>query len=85
MITHQVSSHSVSKVLSDQVRCCVSNYYFSKASPSLTKFFHVTSFRGRPNESIQNLFLRVDALLRMKIRMIFPGGAFKRNHFYDKL
>lgn len=28
MATHQQSWHSVSKVLIDDVRCCVSNYYF---------------------------------------------------------
>ena len=53
METHKDSWHSVSPVVVDRPRCCVSNYYFSKISPDHTEYFHVTSFDGRPNESLR--------------------------------
>lgn len=50
METNKSSWHSVSRVVVDAPRCCVSNYYFSKESPDQTDYFHVTSFDGRPDE-----------------------------------
>ena len=48
METNKYSWYSVSKVLVDKSRCCVSNYYFSENSPNNNKYFHITGFHGRP-------------------------------------
>jgi len=84
MVTHQRSWHSVSKVLTNEARCCVSNYYFSKQPPKSESYFHVTSFRGRPEQPLRDLVLRADVALRTAVRRLFPKGAYKVSHFYDK-
>jgi Rps23 Pro-64 3,4-dihydroxylase Tpa1-like proline 4-hydroxylase len=56
MITNQTSIHSVSKVTSPGKRCSVSNYYFSNRPAEFSEYFHVTSFYGRPEEPIKNIF-----------------------------
>jgi len=50
MVTHDSSWHSVSKIKQDAHRCCISNYYFSETSIHKNEKFHVTSFRGRPEQ-----------------------------------
>ena len=84
MVTHRDSWHSVSKVLANDARCCVSNYYFSQRSPVARSYFHVTSFRGRPEQALRDLVLRADGALRMAVRRLFPQGAYKVKHYYDK-
>ncbi len=84
MTTHQNSWHSVNKVAFDGVRCCVSNYYFSDTPFLETDTFHVTSFRGRSNQKIRDVFLKVDNVLRMGIRNIFKKGIRKNPHQYKK-
>lgn len=84
MVTHKNSWHSVSRVNVSQARCCVSNYYFSKESPETDDYFHVTSFRGRPEQKIRDLILRADIALRSRIRQVFPNGIVENKHFYDK-
>jgi Rps23 Pro-64 3,4-dihydroxylase Tpa1-like proline 4-hydroxylase len=84
MVTHTQSWHSVSQVLSDEQRCCVSNYYFSTEPAESQDYFHVTSFRGRPEQKIRDLVLRGDIALRMAIRKIFPKGIVENKHFYGK-
>ncbi len=84
MVTHRQSWHSVSSVHSDEARCCVSNYYFSHRSPEQSDYFHVTSFRGRPEQKLRDLVLRADVALRMAVRKLFPRGAYKVKHYYDK-
>jgi Rps23 Pro-64 3,4-dihydroxylase Tpa1-like proline 4-hydroxylase len=84
MITNQRSWHSVSPVIADQMRCCVSNYYFSEIPADQQEYFHVTSFRGRPEQPLRDLMLRADAILRMGVRKIFPRGAVETNHYYKK-
>lgn len=84
MVTHKNSWHSVSPVMVDEARCCVSNYYFSKRSPEEMDYFHVTSFRGRPEQKLRDWVLRSDIALRMGLRKIFPKGVVKNKHFYDK-
>ncbi len=54
METNRTSFHSVNEVLVDQPRCCVSNYFFSKNSPTGGDYYHVTAFKGRP----ENLWMR---------------------------
>lgn len=84
MITNDKSWHSVSKVKVDAIRCCVSNYYFSKYPANNQEYFHVTSFRGRPEQKFRDLLLRLDAALRMGVRKIFHKGVVETKHYYKK-
>jgi Rps23 Pro-64 3,4-dihydroxylase Tpa1-like proline 4-hydroxylase len=83
MATHQTSWHSVNKVKSDDAsRCCISNYYFSPEPLKETDKFHVTKFRGRPEETFKNFILDADANLRMLVRRVFKKGIRKNPHVY---
>ena len=84
MVTRQGSWHSVSRNISSVNRCCVSNYYFSKYPVGEKHYFHVTSFRGRPEQRIRDLVLRVDILMRSALRAVFPKGIKENPHFYRK-
>ncbi len=84
MITNQSSWHSVSKVMSDQYRCCISNYYFSEQSAEKDDYFHVTSFRGRPEEPVKNVILQADQQARTAVRSIFKNGLVPTKHIYNK-
>lgn len=84
MVTHQGSWHSVSPNRGARNRCCVSNYYFSSQPVGGKDYFHVTSFRGRPEQPVRDLILRVDIRLRTAIRKLFPLGIKENPHFYDK-
>ena len=67
METNKTSWHSVNQVVADRSRCCISNYYFSQASPDGTGYYHVTSFLGRPNEPVRRAWGRLDNFLRQQI------------------
>lgn len=84
MATHNNSLHSVSPVTFDGFRCCVSNYYFSKNPLFQSDTFHVTSFRGRPEDKVTDVILQTDTLLRMIIRKIFKKGIKENPHVYKK-
>jgi Rps23 Pro-64 3,4-dihydroxylase Tpa1-like proline 4-hydroxylase len=84
MVTHQSSWHSVSRNVSNNSRCCLSNYYFSEVSVEGSEYFHITSFRGRPEQPIRDLVLRTDTWLRTALRRPFPKGVIKTPHYYDK-
>ena len=84
MVTDRHSWHSVSPNRTSQLRCCVSNYYFSKFPVGGEEYFHVTSFRGRPEQRLRNYVLRADELARMTLRKLFPTGIRETKHFYDK-
>jgi len=84
MATHSASWHSVNKVEADRGRCCISNYYFSKTPLRETDKFHVTKFRGRPNQTFVNIVLDGDAALRMGIRKLFKKGIRENPHVYKK-
>lgn len=84
MATHNNSLHSVSPVTFDGFRCCVSNYYFSKNPLFHSDTFHVTSFRGRPEDKVTDVILQTDTLLRMIIRKIFKKGIKENPHVYKK-
>jgi len=84
MTTHQKSWHSVSKVLTNKVRCCVSNYYFSEVPLSISDRFHITTFRGRPQEKIKDVFLQLDNKFRASIRKLFKKGIRENPHQYKK-
>jgi len=84
MATHAQSWHSVNKVVVDGSRRCISNYYFSDNALRETDKFHVTKFRGRPNQTLTNLVLDCDSSLRMLVRKIFKKGVRKNPHVYKK-
>ena len=85
MATHDGSWHSVSPISSkDRNRCCVSNYYFSDVPLKPTDEFHVTSFRGRPEQPIRDVVLQADAGLRMAVRKVFKKGVVENKHHYKK-
>jgi len=82
MATHDKSWHSVSPVVVNASRNCVSNYYFSNTALSNTDKFHVTTFRGRPHQKFKNHVLRFDSFLRMNLRKLFKKGVVKNPHVY---
>jgi len=84
MITNKTSYHSVSKVVSEGKRCCVSNYYFSSKPAEANEYFHVTSFYGRPEEPFRDLILRADAKLRSFIRNLTKKRIIATKHIYKK-
>ncbi|WP_378183334.1 2OG-Fe(II) oxygenase [Aquimarina sp. SS2-1] len=84
MATHKNSWHSVSKVEIDQVRCCVSNYYFSAEPIDSDKSFHVTTFRARPGQYFKNQILKLDSSIRMGVRKIFKKGIRENPQVYKK-
>ncbi|MFB9054666.1 2OG-Fe(II) oxygenase [Formosa undariae] len=84
MATHKKSWHSVSPVTANASRQCVSNYYFSNSPLQTTDTFHVTTFRGRPEQKITNQILKLDSFLRMNLRKIFKKGIVENPHVYKK-
>ena len=84
MVTHSKSLHSVSPIVYDGFRCCISNYYFSKTPVYSTDKFHVTSFRGRPEHKIKDAILKIDTFLRMSLRKVFKKGINENPHVYKK-
>lgn len=84
MATHELSWHSVNEVRVDRSRCCVSNYYFSVKPLEDHDYFHVTSFRGRPEQPVRDLVLQADITLRQGIRKVFKQGIVENTHVYDK-
>lgn len=84
METHNNSLHSVSPVAFDGERRCVSNYYFSENPLLDSDKFHVTSFRGRPENKFSDLVLRMDTFLRMTLRKVFKKGIKENPHVYKK-
>lgn len=85
MATHDKSWHSVNKVRHpDRSRCCISNYYFSPTPIIAHEYFHVTSFRGRPEEPMKDLVLQADNALRSGVRKVFKKGVGELKHVYKK-
>lgn len=84
MITNKTSFHSVSKVVHNGHRCCVSNYYFADQPAENESYFHVTTFYGRPEEPFKRFLLPIDAFLRQALRKIFKKGVVKTKHIYKK-
>jgi len=82
MVTHRGSWHSVSRNRTTTERCCVANYFFSQQPIGGTDYYHVTEFRGRPEQPLRDIVLRADNWLRTVIRTKLPR-TFKNPHFYD--
>jgi len=71
MKTDRNSWHSVSKVIVNKNRNCISNYYFSKFSPDTSDYNHVTSFRGNRDQKFVDIFLKYDAKFRNLLRKVY--------------
>jgi Rps23 Pro-64 3,4-dihydroxylase Tpa1-like proline 4-hydroxylase len=84
MATNRSSWHSVSRVGCNRYRTCVSNYYFSPDSPEGEDYFHVTSFRGRPEQRVRDWILRADAAARAIVRKVARQGIVQTKHFYRR-
>lgn len=84
METHNNSLHSVSPVVFEGYRRCISNYYFAHSPLLDSDKFHVTSFRGRPENKISDIILRTDTFLRMCLRKVFKKGIKENPHVYKK-
>jgi Rps23 Pro-64 3,4-dihydroxylase Tpa1-like proline 4-hydroxylase len=84
MATHGKSWHSVSPIVSDGFRCCVSNYYFADEALRQDDSFHVTSFRGRPEQRVRDLVLRADSATRMLVRKVKSDGIVENPHVYKR-
>jgi Rps23 Pro-64 3,4-dihydroxylase Tpa1-like proline 4-hydroxylase len=84
MVTNKSSYHSVGKVVVNEKRCCISNYYFSKVPAERESYFHVTSFYGRPEESVKGAALKVDRTFRNFIRKITGKRIIETTHIYKK-
>lgn len=81
METNPWSWHSVSKVKVSASRNCVSNYYFSKRSPTGHKYFNVTSYSARPEEWYKSVVFLTDNFMRKSIRFFFPFGIGKKDQY----
>lgn len=79
METHPWSWHSVSPIVSDGVRCCVSNYYFSTESPVGRPYSNVTSFSARPEQRMRRAMAWVDTRARQGVRKLFPRGLGRKD------
>jgi hypothetical protein len=86
METNSRSWHSVSPVecAKERLRCCVSNYYFSKVSPTGEDYYHVTSFVGRPGEPLKKAMSKVDNGIRRMVRIIAKNGLGKKDQYRVK-
>ena len=84
MATHADSWHSVSAIRSPKRRCCVSNYYFRRKPLRPSDTFHVTSFRGRPEQPIRDVILKADARARAVLRGVFKKGLAPLTHMYRR-
>ena len=83
MVTHGKAWHSVSPIATDQVRMCVSNYYFTPEPMAVDDQFHVTTFRGRPEQRIADAVLRADAIARGALRKLKPSGVGRLTHLNE--
>lgn len=80
MATHRASWHSVQRVTADASRFCVSNYYFTPNPPGGTPYRNVTSFRGRPEEPLKRVLLRLDSMALNTVGRLFPALLRRNPH-----
>lgn len=75
METTPSSWHSVNAVQADGLRKCVSNYYFSRRSPTGADYFNITAFSAPLSQPALRLWSRVDASIRQFVRKLKPEGV----------
>ena len=83
METNERSWHSVNQVRTNQIRRCVSNYYFSPHSPNGHETQHITFFRARPEQKVRRLVSAADGHLRNALRKVIKSG-FSKKDLYSK-
>lgn len=84
MSTNDKSWHSVNEIKTDDVRCCVSNYYFSPHSPNGYETTHVTYFQARPEQTVRRLLTKADSDLRTLLRKVVKKGLSKKDLYEGK-
>jgi len=82
MLTNRRSWHSVSEVVGEGRRCCVSNYYFSRQSPDAEDYFHATSFRGEYGRGLADKLMQADNAMRTAILRSAGGSIWRNPHVY---
>lgn len=71
MRTDNKSIHGVKKILSKtKRRKCISNYYFSKNSPTGKIYYHSTSFLGFKRQYIKGTYLKLNSFTRTYVKKI---------------
>jgi Rps23 Pro-64 3,4-dihydroxylase Tpa1-like proline 4-hydroxylase len=80
MATSNTSWHSVERVSATEQRVCFSNYYFSPLPPGGREYRNVTSFRGRPDEPVKRILLRLDAAVLNTVGRLFPSVLLHNKH-----
>ena len=74
----------MSPILHDGIRKCVSNYFFTLNPVDGQKDYHVTSFRGRPEEKFKDLLMQGDNALRQAVKETLGETIFRNKHVYKK-
>ncbi|MBP0017643.1 MAG: 2OG-Fe(II) oxygenase [Cyanobacteria bacterium SBLK] len=54
-------------------RKSINLYYFTEQSPDRSQYYHITSFRARPEEQMNKLLYPVDNMLRSLVRKLRPN------------
>lgn len=75
METTPYSWHSVSNIKIAATRKCVSNYYFSKKSPTGSDYFNITKFSAPLDQPLLRLLSKIDAGVRQFVRILKPYGV----------
>ncbi|MEO8650335.1 MAG: 2OG-Fe(II) oxygenase [Acidobacteriota bacterium] len=81
METNDHSWHSVNRVRVNDIRRCVSNYYFSPDSPNGYETTHITTFKGRPDQKLNRIISAADGVVRSAVRRIAKRGLGRRDLF----
>lgn len=84
MQTDKTSWHSVSPVKHDGTRRCVSNYFFTLQPVDGHGEYHVTSFRGRPEQRFKDWLMQGDNALRQTVKEVVGERLFQNKHVYKK-
>ena len=84
METNRTSFHSVNEVLVGRPRCCVSNYFFSKDSPTGEDYYHVTAFKGRPENLLMRAVFAADTVSRNIAARVLGVGRGRKTVYRPK-
>jgi Rps23 Pro-64 3,4-dihydroxylase Tpa1-like proline 4-hydroxylase len=90
MATSTRSWHGVDRIVGAGIRTCLSNYYFAprpispEGRPVERDYFHVTTFRGFPDQPARNAVLVADGLARAGVRKVFRRGVTATKQVYQR-
>ncbi len=79
--TNENSWYSISEVKKDVVRCCISNYYFSPASPNGYHKIYSTYFKARPEQVVRRIIGKAETDIRTAFQKVKEKGLSKINLF----